>query len=103
MEHDYTIQFEYFRIPNKYGLPKKGKPIKEYLYPYERGKGFAHIYMTQFLPTSKGGRVVCYIANNNTWATAAGIADCSYADNFCYKIGREIALGRAKKQLEKGD
>ena len=100
MESDYRIRFQYFRIPSRYDLPNKGKPALCRLSLYERGKGFKIINKT-FPPTSKGGAVFCDILDKGGSLLAQGVADCSYADNFNYKIGREIALGRAKKQLEK--
>ena len=31
---------------------------------------------------------------------AEGVAECSPRDNYCRRLGREIALGRALKELE---
>ena len=100
MEHDYTIQFEYYRIPEDLYLQlSKGRPRWINLHRYFRGDGFA--VNKSYAPLSKGGATSCTITaldNTQKWSATAY---CSYSDNFCYKIGREIALGRAKKQLEK--
>jgi len=104
MESDYKTKFQYFRIPDIYELPDKGKPEVYHLSLYERGNGFIDENATTSRtvpPTSKGGHVTCRILDNNGDLIAYGNANCSYADNFCYRIGREIALGRAKKQLER--
>ena len=103
---DYSrTRFQYYRIPSKYGTPNKGKPDSRVLHLYERGKGFKEQTLIPYnVPNSKGGMVICELLMKNedgTYDMVFGVADCSYADNFCYKIGREIALGRAKKQLEK--
>ena len=97
---DYRTYFEYFRVPEGFDIPKKGKPASRDLIKYFRGEGFDEPYVKEALPSSKGGQVCCSIGDE-TGTAAYGVANCSYADNFCYKIGREIALGRAKKQLEK--
>lgn len=46
-----------------------------------------------------GGRTTCGI----TFADGSvvyGVAECSRRDNYCKKIGRDIALGRALKTAE---
>ena len=98
---NYQVSFEYLRIPNHYcySVPNKGKPKSGHLYRYKRGIGFSKNGFYNYRPLSKGGQVICSIGNENG-RSAFGIANCSYSDNFCYKIGREIALGRAKKQLK---
>ena len=98
---DYTTKFQYFRVPDKYELPSKGKPNPYFLSLYERGKGFNSTHNKTIPPTSKGGYVNCHVFDSDGILIASASANCSYSDNFCYKIGREIALGRAKKQLEK--
>jgi hypothetical protein len=44
---------------------------------------------------------VCTILNELGNMIAIGEAMCSYSDNFNYKRGRDIALGRALAYLEK--
>lgn len=43
---------------------------------------------------------VCLLVNPATGEWARGVAVCSDKDNFDSKIGRAIALGRAKKALD---
>ena len=92
METD-EVKFYYSRIPDTYELPKKGKPPKNHLYAYVRGDGFA----LTCPPASRGGRVDCTITAPDG-KVYMGQAKCSCSDNFCYKTGREIALGRALKK-----
>ena len=96
MESDYRIEFEYFRIPEFFGVPEKGKPQSRDLVKYVRGEGFRIGSFKNVRPSSKGGQVCCCIGDE-TGTMGYGIADCSYADNFCYRVGIQIALGRAKK------
>ena len=101
MESDYYVQFIYYRIPNGRIIPSKGKPSEKSLVSYARGYGFVNMSKS-CKPNSKGGGVDCFvIRKEDEKILAEGQSNCSYADNFCYKLGREIALGRAKKQLEK--
>jgi len=105
MEHDYTTQFTYYRVPSNLTIPGKGKPHPAFLIRYVRSEGFLENDFppdrdfTNISPHSRGGKVYCNI-EDKTGCAASGIANCSYSDNFCYKIGREIALDRAKKQLK---
>lgn len=43
---------------------------------------------------------ICYLHDDNTGITTRGIALCSRKNEFNYKIGRDIALGRAKAALQ---
>ena len=47
-----------------------------------------------------GGYTVCEFIENDE-LIAREVAFCSMADNFSYRRGREIAIGRARSQLEK--
>ena len=98
MESDYKIKFEYYRVPlTNELLPAKGRPNYLETKRYFRGDGFPNYPLNQ--PSAKGGITICrFTINGKEQATRAF---CSHSDNFCYQIGREIALGRAKKQLEK--
>lgn len=52
-------------------------------------------------PSLHGGKTECYIIDPVTGRVIAdGIALCSWRDNFCRKIGRDISFGRAVKRLE---
>jgi len=55
----------------------------------------------QPFPSLHGGKTECYIIDPVTGGVIAdGIALCSWRDNFCRKIGRDISFGRAVKRLE---
>lgn len=47
----------------------------------------------------RGGKTICLIENDDYVVVARGEAYCSDLDNFCYRIGRDIAFGRALKAL----
>lgn len=52
------------------------------------------------LPVSaKGGRTLASILDGEK-VVATGVAQCNAKDPFNYRIGRDIALGRAIKELE---
>jgi len=92
------VTYDYFRVPVNIGttgvfvIKKKGRPL--YLNRYYRSK-------PNFKPASKGGAVICRIFKSETAKNqiAEGLAECSMSDNFNYKLGRAIALGRAKSEL----
>jgi hypothetical protein len=49
---------------------------------------------------SRGGVTFCHIENEDNAEVAIGVASCNVKDQFNKKIGRDISLGRALKQLE---
>ena len=49
---------------------------------------------------AKGGLTVVVVYPPGRAYSTMGVAECSKKDNFCKKIGRDIALGRALKQLD---
>lgn len=53
----------------------------------------------KFTPHTHGGCTECYIYDANRQFVASGEATCSLKDQFVYKIGRQISLGRALKHL----
>lgn len=53
--------------------------------------------LKRFYPESKGGETECHLVLRDG-TEIVGVAQCSLKDNFCYRIGREIALGRALKK-----
>lgn len=63
------------------------------VYHYTRGE-------SKWEPTHYGGLTICYIYSGDH-LVALGEAQCSTKDQFCYKIGRAIAKGRALKELSK--
>lgn len=90
------VQYKYYRIPyvSTINIPEKGRPHSVHLHHYVRGEGFASI-SGRMSPRSKGGKVICTITTKDG-EEHAGEAYCSCSDNFCYKLGREISLGRAE-------
>jgi len=61
------------------------------VYHYTRGE-------SDWEPAIYGGLTICYIYHNDKMV-AIGNAQCSTKDQFCYRIGRTIARGRALKKL----
>lgn len=51
------------------------------------------------IPESKGGMTIASVWEDGV-LMAGGFARCSIMDNYSKRIGRDIALGRALKQLE---
>ena len=91
------MEFEYYRIPDTITKPPpKGRPHRDWLHLYIRGGGWQTlVFASTIKPNSKGGCTVCKITiNGNTYTERAY---CSHSDNFCYKRGRDISLGRAIK------
>ena len=96
-----TAKFEYYRVANGFGFPKKkGKPNAYGLSRYYRGDGFAAGVMKKYEVGERGGEVVCNLFDEHDTCIGFGESTCSMSDHFCYKRGREIALGRALKALE---
>ena len=85
------IEFAHYRVPKTKGA-LKGEPPLFSLYRYYRDND-------KMTPNEKGGQTVCYIINADNEIIAHGTATCSMSDNFCYRIGREIAYGRACKAM----
>lgn len=52
-----------------------------------------------FTPAPYGGYTECNVYNADWQLVASDYALCSIKDQFVYKIGRQISLGRALKQL----
>lgn len=76
---------------------KKGQPPDQYLRPHRRGSKDMIVY-------AKGGKtevvITLFDEDGDPVKKFTAVSYCSLQDNFCYKIGREIALGRARKQME---
>jgi len=89
--------YTYYRVPEFAMRPSttlfkpkyKGQP--EHVLPYRKSR-------PAFRPYPKGGGVVCKL-----WAddvlVGEGVATCSMSDNFCYKVGRNIAYTRARHNM----
>jgi hypothetical protein len=52
-----------------------------------------------FKPGEKGGVTIAFIFDKEGEPVESGEALCSKQDNFCYHLGRQIALGRAVHSL----
>jgi len=81
---DCEYTFRHYRVPDLFGG----------LEHYQRGA-------TLWLPAPRGGFTECYLQRKTDDGTGEligyGFALCSMLDPFCYRTGRSIARGRAKK------
>ena len=50
-------------------------------------------------PAGKGGYTECVVLDEGGAEVAVGVAVCSLKDSFEYKVGRDLALGRAMEKL----
>jgi hypothetical protein len=82
MNDDCQYHIRHFRIDRATGKLKR----------YHRGR-------TDWKPTERGGMTTCRIVDNDGRVVGMGAVYCSMADNFCYRLGREIAWGRAEKNM----
>ena len=81
----YQMRFEHYRYP-------RGGDMT--MTRYHRGRSL-------WPPAERGGHTMCYIEDEAGTLLGLGVARCSMKDAFCYRIGREIARGRALKVLTK--
>lgn len=70
---------------------------------YEHQRNF-NVFRLNFRTESRsidprGGKTICYLENDNNEVVATGVARCSDEDSYVKKIGRDISLGRALKEL----
>ena len=72
----------------------KGVPNDDILERYSR----THKPMKTFVPEIYGGRTVVTI-KDSVGNEFTGVANCSMTEQFCYKTGFRIALGRAIKEF----
>ena len=95
------MEFEYFRVPETITKPPpKGRPHRDWLHRYFRGEGWARIaFVNRVGPNAKGGATICIMTakDGSVWTATAY---CSHSDNFSYRRGRDISLGRAMKLYE---
>lgn len=68
------------------------EPDEEFLRRYRRG-------MKDFEPHVKGGKTVATVVDD-AGNEFIGVSRCSLEDNFCYAMGRRIAIGRAMKEYK---
>ena len=82
------IRIAHFRTPREFE--------SAYVARYFRGNGFEGSFASE--PREKGGMTTAEIALNSTVFIAT--AHCSVRDSYCYRIGRDIAVGHLRKQIE---
>ena len=99
MNYTTKVFVKHWRVP--YGYKGKGNPLDCFLVPYSKSN---KDYSLVFYPATKGGKtevtIQVFDEHGDPVTKFVGVANCSLKDNFCYKLGREIATGRAEKQLE---
>lgn len=78
----YGVNIYHFRRQSHNGIPWR----------YYRNK-------SDWKPLNNGGSTMVYLNKDNK-TVSEGIAYCSDSDQFNYKIGVSIALGRAIKRLD---
>lgn len=113
------VCFAHWRFVKAEGLPKSGPLSRTDIFPRlaNRGKNgkFKHAGLNFIGPTERGGMTRCEIVvpiigidtissekSVHYEIQAEGEARCSFSDNFCYRMGRVIALGRALEALAGG-
>lgn len=84
------VTYRYYRPPKTWGMkwPKKGPP--------KRGMSRYIRSCPNFRPLERGGITICILEIDGK--TYKGVAKCSFSDQFNYKIGRDIATGRALRE-----
>jgi len=81
------VRVQHFRVGREIG----GMPMR-----YFRGHGFDVFHTEE--PDERGGETEAHVEIDGQ--TFWGRAECSVKDSFCYRTGRQIAVGRLRKQLE---
>lgn len=82
--------YEHYRYPhseNEQNIVNVYNPY--HAYRYKRN-------FKTFVPSGNGGVTACRLVLD-TGEEIVGIAHCNPTDNFNYRLGRRIALGRAQK------
>ena len=102
------VEFDHYRVPFREAwarsYPRRGKPINmgvADLYRYSPKYGWNSEYTIDDKPFPRGGKTVCLVTLSDG-RKAEGVALCSMADQFCYRIGRDISKGRAMHALGVG-
>ena len=88
--------YRYYRVPELLEAGRRGRPRADDLFPFPRGNG----QKPAWRPAPRGGAAECDLLDDDGKLLSTGRAECSLADAFCYRIGRDIARGRAWKKLE---
>jgi hypothetical protein len=99
-----NYKFEHYRVFPWYSLTE-GKPTELSLGRYSRRFGWIknQSFFAGVKPNSKGGKTVCIVLNTFGSEIFRTEAYCSMSDNFCYLVGRKIALGRAEKVIKEAE
>lgn len=100
------VRYTHYRIPESIyrGLEVNGtraKPNQGILFYYSPDYGFGGEYAGD-KPAVRGGMTICTVEGEDSAGRkliGRGAAFCSLHDNFCYRIGREIAEGRARSNV----
>ena len=84
------VTYKHYRVDRETG------DLLHYQRPHTKTNGVR--VKPKFKPAERGGLTTCTLIDGET--ATVGHATCSEKDAFCYRIGREIAYGRALKRLE---
>ena len=93
------VRFTHFRTPEslyneELANGSRAKPSQSLLYYYSPAYGFNAPFEDE-TPAVRGGMTICTIEEDGR-VLGQGVSICSFLDNFCYRLGREIAHGRAR-------
>jgi hypothetical protein len=97
---EYRFVYQHFRFP----ASQCDDIVTDALWVWGRhGRGlhFRRGEHSGWTPSPRGGYTICRIYTNDNELLAAGLAECSPRDSFCYKLGRDISRGRALKALKR--
>ena len=103
-------RIKHYRVPAGGNLGHKRRGEPSVLYRYGRGVGWLEKSSgtggnewKNIKTLARGGKTVCEIvddSNKENKLIGIGVAVCSMSDNFNYKRGRDIAVGRARAGLD---
>jgi len=99
-----TVKYEHYRVPHsKYFGDEWAAWVSAARHPGRHGVAYRYFRgVSKWKPGERGGYTICYLLGDENEVVAADVAECSPEDNFNYAIGRDIALGRARKALALG-
>lgn len=101
---NYRFVYKHFRfvdVPQTSRLPTYTAPARD---RFKGRHGIAYWFtrsVSKWIPTGNGGYTACIVYDQDGNKLAESVAECSPKDQFCYRIGREIAKGRALDYLKK--
>lgn len=106
-------RIKHYRVPagGNLGHKRRGEPGILYRYGravgwLEESSGTGGNEWKNIQPLARGGKTVCEIiddSNKENKLMSTGVAVCSMSDNFNYKRGRDIAVGRAEAAMSDFD